>query len=255
MNKFAIALCLIMIRTFTIQAEIRPTVFRSGGKAWIQITDDKAIVFSPLVDHSGLQITVPGGSAAITYPLVENQDGVLHLQGGRHNGLTLAETWRSVTPDLLERTVTVTAAADQRYYLDFGWQTSEHGSYFSFLGEETTSKKYSPSCSGPEFGQAGRQTFPFLGFRVADRLYGLIADSPGLWENRCFMEFNLEQKRVSLCNGDGSPKRTILIPYNVDATSVYRAAFSHTDLKCGLTRSPGNSALTDRPSGVQDGVS
>jgi len=206
-------------------AEVRPQMVRVDHKATIRIYDTATLVFSPLADQSGLRLVLPGETTAVQYEQGVQENGLLRLQGGRCKGLTFAETWRRLTPELLERTVTVTADADHRYYLDFGWRTMENGVYYSFLGEERETTQYSPSCSGPEFGQQGRQTFPFLGVRIGDRLYGLIADSPGLWENRCFMEFNVEQKRFSLCNGDGSAKRTIVIPFHLDATSVYRGVF------------------------------
>jgi hypothetical protein len=167
----------------------------------------------------------PGETTAVNYTDGKDENGVLRLTGGRCTGLMISETISMLTPELLERTITVTATADQRYYMDFGWKTPPDGRYYSFLDEESVTKKYSPSCSGPEFQQAGRQTFTFLGYRIANQLYGIIGDSPAMWENRCFMEFDVDHRRLSLCNGDGSSRRTIMIPRNVDATTVYRARF------------------------------
>jgi hypothetical protein len=102
----------------------------------------------------------------------------------------------------------------------------ERGSFYSFLGEEKTSKKYSPGCAGPEFGNnLGWQTFPFMGIRNGDQLYGIIGDTPGMWENRSFMNFMKGENTLSLTNGDGSARRTLLFPFNTDATSVYRGTF------------------------------
>jgi len=62
--------------------------------------------------------------------------------GRRGGARTVAvETYRNVTPDLIERTVTVTAASDQRYYLDFGWKAPEAGEFYSFLGPEGATKR------------------------------------------------------------------------------------------------------------------
>jgi hypothetical protein len=90
---------------------------------------------------------------------------------------------------------------------------------------EKTNKRYSPSCSGPEFTGHAPQTFPFLGSRLGETLCGILGDTPGMWENRSFLAFDVEKRRLSLTNGDGSPRRTILIPHALDATSVCRAAF------------------------------
>lgn len=151
--------------------------------------------------------------------------GVATQQNLDADGLTLADAYRSLAPNLIERTVTVTAESDARYYLDFGWKVTVEGSFHSFTGEEAQSASYTPGCGGPEFGGASLQTFPFLGVRSGDTLYGIIGDTPGKWENRSFMGFDLEKRNFSLTNGDGSAKRVISIPREVDATSVYRAEF------------------------------
>ena len=99
------------------------------------------------------------------------------------------------------------------------------GQFYSFLGPEKATKRYSPSCSGPEFAEHSSQTFPFLGSRVDQTLCGILGDSPGVWENRCFLQFHVQEHQLSLTNGDGSGRRTIAIPQQLDATSVYRASF------------------------------
>jgi hypothetical protein len=141
------------------------------------------------------------------------------------DGLAVHEQYRNLAPNLIERTTTVTASVDARYYLDFGWKVAVDGTFHSFTGEETKSASYTPGCGGPEFGGASLQTFPFLGVRSGDTLYGIIGDTPGRWENRSFLGFDVEKRALSLTNGDGSAKRVISIPREVDATSVYRAEF------------------------------
>ncbi|MCC6152912.1 MAG: hypothetical protein IT367_04100, partial [Candidatus Hydrogenedentes bacterium] len=141
------------------------------------------------------------------------------------NSLKVEQSFTNLSPNLIARTITVTATSDARYVIDFGWRAAQDGSLYSFTGEETKTAKYTPSCSGPEFGGGSYQTFPFMGYLHNGTLYGIIADTPGLWENRCFMNFDLESRTLHLANGDGSPKRVIAIPREVDATTVYRATF------------------------------
>jgi hypothetical protein len=64
-----------------------------------------------------------------------------------------------------------------------------------------------------------------MGVRSGDQLYGIIGDTPGMWENRSFMNFMKKENTLSLTNGDGSVRRTLLFPFNTDATSVYRGTF------------------------------
>lgn len=150
---------------------------------------------------------------------------MLTLSGGAAGGLSFHESFKSIGPHLIERVVTVHATADTRYYLDFGWRVAVEGPFYSFTGREDKTASYSPGCSGPEFGGGSLQTFPMLACLAGDTVYGIIGDTPGKWENRSFMTFNLEDRNFSLTNGDGSAKRIISIPHELDATSVYRASF------------------------------
>jgi hypothetical protein len=224
MNKFFILyFCSVLVSSAL--ADLRPQVQHVGRGYFVQIADNGRPIFSAAANRTGLTVVQPGETTAVVYTRAENKNDALSLAGGQVQGLTISETIRPVMPQLLERIVTVRADADQRYYLDFGWTTPPGGTYYSFTAEESQSKSYFPGCGGPEFGQAGRQTFPFLGWREGNTLYGIIGDTPGMWENRSVMTFDIQARLLSLCNGDGSAKRTIMIPYSVDATTVYRSRF------------------------------
>ena len=198
---------------------------RSPAAVSARILDGERPVFEGITRGTGLLLVQPTGRAAVSYPESKWQNGQLTLLGANTNGLRFSESYRSVAPDLIERTVTVTTTADQRYYLELGWSVAVAGGFYSFIGKEETTKNYTPTCAGPEFGGGSYQTFPFLGCRASNTLYGIIGDSPGLWENRCFFRFDVEKRVLSLANGDGSARRVITIPREVDATTVYRAAF------------------------------
>lgn len=175
------------------------------------IFDGDVPVFVP-AGASSLRVTTPSGS----YDAGPSGDAdMLHLE----------QTFTSLGPDLIARSVTVTASSDRRYYIELGWKAALDGPFYSFTGEEPKSASYTPSCSGPEFGGGSYQTFPFMGYVHDGNLYGIVADTPGLWENRSFMRFDSEARALRLANGDGSPKRTITIPREVDATTIYRTVF------------------------------
>ncbi len=210
------------------QTGIQPAVVRSPQGVHVEIRDGRRVVFTPIDGQSSLIITQPTGTTPVYYAEAAVRDGELRLSGGSAPGLAVAETYRNITPDLIERSVTVTARSDRRYYLELGWTDATGGEFYSFLGPEKATKQYSPSCSGPEFASRlphSPQTFPFLGTRVEQTLYGILGDSPGMWENRCFMRFQPPQRRLSLSNGDGSPRRAITLPESIDDASVYRATF------------------------------
>jgi hypothetical protein len=187
----------ILLLSFFAEAQIRPVVVSSVGGLSIQIKEKEQVIFSSLNDRHSLLIAQPSGIPGIEYQNKTETGRILSLSGAVANGLKISESYKIITSGLIERTVTVKAESDQRYYLDFGRKTAQPGDYFSFLGEEKKSINYTPSCPGSEFGNSeGWQTFPSLGIRSGDKLYGIIGDTPGLWENRSFMRFDKENKKL-----------------------------------------------------------
>lgn len=195
----------------------------------VDILDGEGPVFTGAGDSAPLVLVRAAADGAVRVPVVfegsKGDSSDITFFGAEDAGLRVQDHYRNLAPNLIERTVTVTADADARYYLDFGWHVAVDGSFHSFTGEEPQSASYSPGCTGPEFGGGSLQTFPFLGCRSGDTVYGIIGDTPGRWENRSFMAFDHEGRNFSLTNGDGSARRVISIPTNLDATSVYRAEF------------------------------
>ncbi len=225
LGKLLICIVLLSLSS-AVDADIRPVVRSFPEGLGIQIMDQGEVIFSSLNHYACLTVMQPTGVTEIRYMKKTENSGVFTLVGGKAKGLLISESYRTITPGLIERTVTVKAESDQRYYLDFGWKSMKNGSFYSFLGEEKSSVKYTPSCPGKDFGNPdGWQTFPFLGVKSGNKLYGILGDTPAMWENRSFMKFDKENNLLSLCNGDGSAKRTVLFPFNSDATSVYRATF------------------------------
>lgn len=215
----------IAIPSFACAAELRLGVWSEATGA-VGVRDGEVRVFAPLGERGGLLLTTPFGTNDLNMSDPTGPaDGVQLTTQAPADGLRIRESYKPIGPNLLERVVTVEAEADQRYFLDFGWKCAVDGPLYSFQGREERTARYTPSCSGPEFGGQSMQTFPFLGVMSGKTLYGIVGDSPGLWENRSFMEFNLEERRLSLLNGDGSAKRVVSIPRELDATTVYRARF------------------------------
>lgn len=191
----------------------------------LSIVDGEEPVFTP-IDGMSIAVTTPTFSAGVPDSDLAAGQATVTLRHTMDDVPEIVQSFRYLAPDLIERTVTVySPSADFRYYLELGWEASQDGPLVSFTGEEPVTQNYTPSCSGPEFGGGSYQTFPFLGYTRNGKLYGIVADTPGVWENRCFMTFDPSSRTLRLANGDGSNKRVIAIPREVDATTVYRATF------------------------------
>lgn len=191
----------------------------------LEIVEDERPIFLPCDTQAALSVVQPGRRIPVTYSQCERDRETLYLSGGLAPGLSLSETWKRIAPNLWQRTVTVRATADGRYYLDMAWKTPAEGDYYSYLRKETATTTFSPSCTGAAFPDNSWQTFPLVGIRIGDRFYGWVGDSPGLWENRSFLCLDYENRQISIATGDGSPKREIMIPWDVDATNIYRTQF------------------------------
>jgi hypothetical protein len=219
MNAIA-QLVAVVVSACAAGFDARPMANAHG--AVVALHDDGAPIFGA-VDGAALTVIHPQGRSAIAYPKHSATDDAISLDGGSAPGLELSESWRRVTPTLWERTITVTAHADARYYLDLAWKAAPEGALYTFEAEETARKRYSLGFAGAGFEDQSLQTFPLAGVLAGDRFYGVIGDTPGLWENRSWITVDADARTVSLACGDGSARRAVMIPHEVDATSVYRA--------------------------------
>jgi len=191
----------------------------------LEIRSGTSVVFHPVESNAALYIVQPAGRTPVQYTQIEKQSSGFRLTGGRAPALELSETWKRITPALWERMVSVKAKDDGRYYVDLAWKTLPEGDYYSYLRKEPAGTAYSPSCTGAGFGDNSWQTFPMAGVRHVDQFFGFVGDSPGLWENRSFMRFDRENCVISLASGDGSGKKEVMIPWDLDSTSIYRTMF------------------------------
>jgi hypothetical protein len=58
--------------------------------------------------------------------------------------------------------------------------------------------------------------------RTSDRVYGIIADSPGRWENRCQVLLDPPTRRLAILTGDGGDPFTMNIKPPEDARDTYQ---------------------------------
>jgi len=215
---------LIVIQACTAGAELSVQVVGEAPFVELRIMDGDTPVFLPL-NRSALDFVSPTLEVQLPISEVSSDGAVVTITHSLLDVHTITQRFTKLGPNLIQRDVSVTGSSDLRYAIDMGWKAAQEGPFHSFTGAEAESAHYTPSCSGPEFGGGSHQTFPFLGYRHGETLYGIIGDTPGHWENRSFLHFDTAKRSLHLANGDGSAKRVITIPRELDATTVYRAEF------------------------------
>jgi hypothetical protein len=91
------------------------------------------------------------------------------------------------------------------------------GEYASFSGS-TTNRVLCDTVRGT----AKTETFPVAMVRTAGKVFGIIADSPGLWENRCQILLDQPARRLAVLTGDGRDPYPLVIKPPEDARDTYQ---------------------------------
>lgn len=208
----------IAIATQSLVASFDVVPTHSADGIALAATEDGSAVYTPRVS-----VVQPTGLTEVVYPEMARDKEDFTRVGGTSPGLKISEVWKRVAPGHWSQEIRVKATTDTRYYLQISMDGVVPGAFHSFEAEETVVKRYSLGFAGAGFEDTSLQTFPMGGVLVGATFYGMTGDSPGLWENRCWLDFNPETRRIDLANGDGSAKQVRMIPHEVDATSVYRA--------------------------------
>jgi hypothetical protein len=204
-------------------AELRPVVAERGGRAAVEIhSGNEQVGLAPAASPCGIELRLPGAEPVpIPFRPPSARTGPRLEFPPEHVGaLTLRLRLERRTPDLVERTVEVTAEAPARFALSFSFFPAAEGDYASFTGTERDRIVYDTLGGGPEYPSVKGQTFPVAMVRQRDRVLGILADSPGLWENRCQVEIDPAARRLAVMTGDGRDPYDLVIRY--DARQKYR---------------------------------
>jgi hypothetical protein len=199
--------------------ELRPTVVEKGGIVSVEYRSGDALVGrSTDTAPAGVELLLPGATAVpVQFRARTERDGVVDLGPTKIGALTLRLRITQKNPSLLERTLEVTADAAQRFSVNFPLEMAPEGECASFSGPEATRVVYDTGVR-----ERRNQTFPVAMLRTSDRVFGLIADSPGLWENRCQVLFDPPMRRLAVLTGDGSDPFTMIIKPPEDARDTYQ---------------------------------
>jgi hypothetical protein len=199
--------------------EIRPVIVEKEGLMGVEYwSRDVCIGRAPEFSPAGVELQLPGGvTVPISFRTQRETNGKTVLGPVKIGALTV--TWHVLqrNPSLIERTFEVSADAPQQFSITFPFDTVPHGELASFSGPETDRVLYDTGVR-----ERKNQTFPVAMLRTSDRVYGIVADSPGLWENRCQVLMDPQARRLAVMTGDGGEPFTMLIKPPEDARDTYQ---------------------------------
>lgn len=205
--------------TGAANVELQPVLLRESDGLGIEYRSGTGVVARSSADApAGVALRLPGGDwMPVRFDAGIETNGILELGPTRMGALTLR--WRLVrrTPSLIERTLEVTAAAPQRFAAAFPLDLATTGEFASFQGPVTNRAM----CDTVR-GAARVETFPVGLVRTAGAVFGLAADSPGLWENRCQVLLDPAARRLSVLTGDGRDPYLLIVKPPEDARDTYQ---------------------------------
>lgn len=167
---------------------------------------------------AGVQLRFPNSEYAPVLFREQHREGSQTQLGPSDlGGLRLRLHIRPVAPNVIERSLEVTALTAQTFTLAFPLSLESSGDFASFSGPVTQRTTFDTVRGAPKI-----ETFPVGLRRSGGRVIGLAADSPGLWENRCQIVVDPSQNQLVVMTGDGRDPYPLVIKPPEDARDTYQ---------------------------------
>lgn len=184
---------------------IRAVLVEKSGEVGVEYrSGDTLIGRSTEATPAGVELLLPNTKVVpVQFPTKVERGGIIDLGPIKIGALTLRWRIAQKNPSLVERTLEVSAEAAQKFSVTFPLDTAVDGQFASFSGQEKTRILYNTIGGGPYHANIKGQTFPVAMLRTTDRVFGIIAESPGLWENRCQILLDPESRRLAIFPGNG----------------------------------------------------
>ncbi|MEN6457870.1 MAG: hypothetical protein ABFC63_02985 [Thermoguttaceae bacterium] len=197
---------------------IRAALVDKGGIFGVEYRSGETLVGrSTDAAPAGVELLLPGAKAApVRFLAKSERDGVIELGPVQMGALSLRWRIQQKGPSLVERTLDVHADAAQQFAVVFPIDLAVRGECASFSGPVKKRQLYDTVRGG------AWETFSVAMMRLPDRVFGVIADSPGLWENRCQVLLDPAAQRLAVLAGDGSDRRELVLKPPEDARDTYR---------------------------------
>lgn len=125
--------------------------------------------------------------------------------------LTLRLELEPISRNVLRRTLVVSAREPTRFTAKWSLSPIGAGTYASFSREEPSPVVCDSQGGGPEYPEIRGESIPVAMLRDKDGVIGVLADSPGLWDNRCLVEIDPVGHQLAVMCGDGHRARELRI--------------------------------------------
>ena len=231
-------LAVLLLSALTSRAEtveLRPALLKTDSGVGIEYRSGDILVGrSAEVAPAGVEILLPGAkSVPVAFRTVTSRRGVIDLGPARIGPLILRLKLVQKTPSLVERTLEVRADSAQRFAVTFPLDLAIDGEFASFSGPEKARTLYDTVRGSPRI-----ETFPVVMVRDSRKVFGIAADSPGLWENRCQALLDPPGRRLAVLTGDGRDPYPLIVKPPEDARDTYQYQMDGwQSLAAGETRS------------------
>ena len=205
------------------RVELLPRVFRTNDALAVEFwSGQERVGVAPAISPAGIQLLLPDD--VFKPVLFQRQTGTgdrVVLGPTQVGNLTVTLRLRRLNPSLIERTLEIKAADQQKFAVSFDFfpAAAGDGTFATFSESVNKPTRYDTLGGGPEYPDVAGQTFPLAAFRGHGRVFGVIGDSPANWENRCLVELEPQLGRLTVLNGDGRDPYELRIKY--DAKDSY----------------------------------
>lgn len=213
-------LCFCAAAAVAAEPEIRPAWVKTGAAEGLQFLSRGEVVGQLRTESPcGIALQLPGTApVGLLFSKPSKKGSALVFPPLKHGPLTLRLRLEQRSDALIEQSVEVEARESAQFSLRFSLFPG-NAEWLSFTGRETNRVLYDTMGGGPEHPQLKGQTFPVAMARREGRIFGLIADSPGLWENRSQILIDPAAETLAVLTGDGGGPYELKIRY--DASTAY----------------------------------
>lgn len=200
-------------------AEVRAVAVERDGVVGIEYRSGGALVGRCADDApAGVELLLPGSKGApVLFRTKSVREGAVELGPATMGALTFRFRIVQKTPALVERTLEVTASAAQQFAVTFPLDLALEGEFASFSGPVQARTVCDTVRGSPRL-----ETFPVAMLRTSRGVYGIAADSPGLWENRCQALLDPPARRLAVLTGDGRAPYALVVKPPEDARDTYQ---------------------------------